>query len=176
VYSEKAYERVYKKPLSQIGLTTPQPPKVINAEKIEFALKTQYTYSATDTVSICQFVYGPSWQMYGPQEMADLMTATTGWAITVEEIQEIGRRRLNLMRAFNAREGLTRDDDTLPKKLFNKALAGGRSDGILIESEELQTGLDLYHEQAGWDAGTGTPTRATLEDVGLGWVADDLNL
>ena len=176
VYSEKAYERYYKKYLDKIGLHTPQHPKVINAEKIEFALKTQYTYSAADTVSVCQFVYGPSWQMYGPQEMADLTAAATGWDITVEEIQEIGRRRLNLMRAFNAREGLTRDNDTLPKKLLTKPLAGGRSDGILIENEELQAGLEMYYKQAGWDAATGTPTRATLEDVGLGWVADDLGV
>jgi aldehyde:ferredoxin oxidoreductase len=176
VYSEKAYERHYKKFLDQIGLHSPQHPKVINLEKIEFALKTQYTYSAADTVSVCQFVYGPSWQMYGPQEMADLMRAATGWDVTVEEIQAIGRRRLNLMRAYNAREGLTRDDDTLPKKLFKKALEGGRSDGIILENEELQAGLELYYEQAGWDATTGAPTRATLEDVGLGWVADDLNL
>ncbi len=174
MYSEKAYERFYKKYLDQIGLHSPQPPKVINAEKIEFALKTQYTYSAADTVSVCQFVYGPSWQMYGPQEMADLMRAATGWDVTVEEIQAIGRRRLNLMRAFNAREGLTRDDDTLPKKLFKKALAGGRSDGIILENEELQAGLEMYYEQAGWDATTGIPTRATLEEVGLAWAADDL--
>lgn len=176
VYSEKAYERFYKVPLSQIGLHTPQPPKVINAEKIEFALKTQYTYSAVDTACICTFVYGPSWQLYNPQDIADLLTAATGWDITVAEVQAIGRRRLNLMRAFNAREGLTRDNDTLPKKLLTKPLTGGRSDGILIESEELQAGLDMYHEQAGWDATTGTPTRATLEDAGLAWVADALNL
>ena len=176
MYHPKLYERTYHKFLGQIGLDKPQPTKVLNAEKIEFALKTQYTYSSADTISVCQFVYGPSWQMYGPQDMADLMTATTGWNITVDEIQEIGRRRLNLMRAFNAREGLTRDHDTLPKKLFKKALEGGRSDGIIIESEELQAGLEMYYEQAGWDAATGTPTRATLEDVGLGWAADDLSL
>jgi aldehyde:ferredoxin oxidoreductase len=80
------------------------------------------------------------------------------------------------MRAYNAREGLTRDQDTLPKKLFKKALEGGRSDGIIIENEEFQIGLALYYEQAGWDAVTGAPTRATLEDVGLGWAADDLGI
>lgn len=176
VYGEKAYERYYKVPLSQIGLHSPQPSKVINPEKMEFALKTQYTYSAADTVSLCQFVYGPSWQLYGPQEMADLLAAATGWDVTVAEIQEIGRRRLNLMRAFNAREGFTRDHDTLPKKLFEKALVGGRSDGLILDNEELQTGLTMYYEQAGWDAVTGTPTRATLEEAGLAWVADALNL
>ena len=176
MYSEKAYERYYKEPLSQIGLNNPKHPKVINPEKIEFALKTQYTYSAADTVSVCQFVYCPSWQMYGPQELADLMRAATGWEVTVEEIQAIGRRRQNLMRAYNAREGLTRDHDTLPKKLFKKALEGGRSDGIILENEELQTGLEMYYEQAGWDVTTGTPTRATLDEVGLSWAADDLAL
>ncbi len=166
----------YKVFLNQIGLNKPQPTKVLNEEKVEFALKTQYTYSAADTVSVCQFVYGPGWQLYGPQDMADLMSASTGWDVSVEEIQEIGRRRLNMMRAYNAREGLTRDQDTLPKKLFKKALEGGRSDGILLENEELQAGLDMYYAQAGWDVADGTPTRPTLEGVGLDWVADDLGL
>lgn len=176
MYHPKLYERTYHQFLGQIGLDKPQPTKALNAEKVEFALKTQYNYSATDTIDVCQFVYGPSWQLYGPQDMADLMTAATGWDVTVEEIQEVGRRRLNLMRAFNAREGLARDRDTLPKKLFRQALQGGRSDGIILEETELQAGLEMYHEQAGWDTETGTPSRATLEDTGLGWVADDLGL
>lgn len=176
MYHPKLYERTYHEYLGQLGLDKPQHPKAMNPEKVEFALKTQYNYSTADTISVCQFVYGPSWQMYGPQEMAELMTAVTGWKYTVDDLQEIGRRRVNLMRAFNAREGLTRDKDTLPKKLFQKALAGGRSDGIVLEEAELQAGLEMYYEQAGWDPETGTPTRTTLEDVGLTWVADDLGL
>jgi aldehyde:ferredoxin oxidoreductase len=160
-----------------LGLTDPQPTKALNAEKVSFALKTQYTYSATDTVSLCQFVFGPGgWQIFGPQEIADVLTSTTGWEIGIDEMQEIGRRRVNMMRAFNAREGLARDADTLPKKLFKQALKGGRSDGIILEEAELAAGLDMYYEQAGWNVASGTPTRATLEDVGLGWVADDLGL
>ncbi|HEX6386382.1 MAG TPA: aldehyde ferredoxin oxidoreductase C-terminal domain-containing protein, partial [Anaerolineae bacterium] len=76
----------------------------------------------------------------------------------------------------NAREGITRDKDTLPKKLFKKALKGGRTDGLALEEVELQAGMDMYFEQAGWDVATGTPTRTTLEDVGLTWVADELRL
>ncbi|MCL4261911.1 MAG: aldehyde ferredoxin oxidoreductase family protein [Anaerolineae bacterium] len=176
LYSPKAYESTYHRFLNQIGLDKPQSAKVLNAEKVEFALKSQYNYSAMDTISICQFVYGPGWQLYGPQDMTDLYAAATGWDVTVDDIQEIGRRRLNLMRAYNAREGLNRDQDTLPKKLFQKALSGGRSDGIVMDEAELQAGMDMYFEQAGWDIATGVPTRATLEDVGLAWVADDLGL
>jgi aldehyde:ferredoxin oxidoreductase len=107
--------------------------------------------------------------------MADLLTAATGWEISVEEVQEIGRRRLNLMRALNARYGLARDKDTLPKKLFKQALEGGRSDGIILDEAELEAGLDMYYEQAGWTA-DGVPTRATLEDVDLGWTAEAMGL
>lgn len=176
VYSQKAYEKVYHEYLGQVGLNKPQPSKAMNAEKIEFALKTQYTYSTADTISVCQFVYGPGWQLYGPQHMADLMTATTGWDVTVDELQEVGQRRLNLMRALNAREGIQREKDTLPKKLFQKALEGGRSDGIIMEVAEFQEGLEMYYEQAGWDVKTAVPTRETLTSLGFDWAADDLGV
>jgi aldehyde:ferredoxin oxidoreductase len=176
MYHPKLYANTYHRFLGQLGLDKPQPPKVLNEEKVEFALKTQYNYSAADTLSVCQFVYGPSWQLYGPQDMADLLAAATGWDVTVDDVQEIGRRRLNLMRALNARYGLARDKDTLPKKLFNKALQGGRSDGMVLDEAELAAGLDMYYEMAGWDVATGVPTRATLEDAGLAWAADEMSL
>jgi aldehyde:ferredoxin oxidoreductase len=181
MYQPKSYEGRgdnpgYKVFLNEIGLNKPQPTKILNAEKIEFALKTQYNYSAMDTMDLCQFVYGPAWQLLGPQDMADLLAAATGWTVTTEDIQEWGRRRLNLMRALNAREGLTRDADTLPKKLFKRRLTGGRSDGLILDESELAAGLEMYYEQAGWDVNSGVPTRETLQSLGLTWAADDLNL
>jgi aldehyde:ferredoxin oxidoreductase len=176
MYHPKVYARSSGVFLSQLGLDKPQPTKVLNAEKVEFALKTQYNYSNADTISVCQFVYGPGWQLFGPQDMADLMHAATGWDIDVAEMQEIGRRRLNLMRAYNAREGLDRAADTLPQKLTQQALAGGRSDGMILSDTELEAGLEMYYMQAGWDTQTGIPTRQTLGECGLGWAADDLGL
>ena len=181
MYHPKLYEGTpeapgYKRYLAQIGLTTPTAPKAMNPEKVEFALLTQYTYSAADVLGYCQFVYGPSWQLYGPQDMADLLAAATGWAVTVDDVQAIGRRRLNLMRAYNAREGLTRDHDTLPKKLFKKPLSGGRSDGIALDPAELDMAITNYFELAGWDVETGVPRRETLQEVGLGWVAEEFNV
>lgn len=176
-YHPRTYERSTGRLLAPLGLTAPQPTKVLNEEKVAFALRTQYTYSTTDTASLCQFVFGPGgWQIYGPEEIAKVLTATTGWDFSIDDVQEIGRRRLNMMRAYNAREGLTRDQDTLPKKLFKKALTGGRSDGLILMEEELASGLEMYYRQAGWDVATGVPTRETLEEVGLAWVADDLGL
>jgi aldehyde:ferredoxin oxidoreductase len=53
----------------------------------------------------------------------------------------IGRKRLNMMRAYNAREGIQRDRDTLPKKMFKTALKNGRTDGVILEREEFEAGL-----------------------------------
>jgi hypothetical protein len=36
--------------------------------------------------------------------------------------------------------------------------------------------MDTHFEQADWDVTSSVPTRATLEDAGLAWVADDLGL
>ncbi len=181
LYSPKGYEGTEEEPgnkrfLNQIGLFNPQHPKVMNEPKIEYALKTQYNYSALDTMGLCQFVYGPAWQLFGPQDTADLMAAATGWDITVEDVQEIGRKRLNLMRALNAREGILKDRDTLPKKLYDKGLEGGRTDGMKIDRDEVAAGIKMYYDQAGWDAETGIPSRDTLLELDLAWVADELNL
>lgn len=171
-YNERAYEGTSKY-LEPLGLTTPVPTKSLGKEKVEFTLKTHYTYGAADSMSVCQFVFGAGWQLYTPVDMANFMSAATGWDVDVAEIQLCGQRRTNLMRAYNLREGLTRADDMLPQKLFKKALEGGRSDGILLDRAEIEAGIDMYFDQAGWDA-AGVPSRETLESIDLGWVADDM--
>lgn len=160
--------------LSTLGLTNPQKPKVLNEAKVEFALKTQYTYSACDTMNLCQFVFGPSWQLLDVNDMAEVYQSATGWATSIDDVQAIGQRRLNLLRAFNAREGLTREHDKLPKRVFGEALKGGKSAGIVLDEAELEAAKDSYYAMAGWDVASGVPTRATLEACGLGWVADQL--
>jgi aldehyde:ferredoxin oxidoreductase len=153
--------------LAAIGLTAPQEDRVMNREKARLALYTQWTYSFMDTADLCQFVWGPSWQLGGTAEMAELMTAVTGWETTIADVQRIGERRLNLMRAFNAREGAGRDRDTLPRRLHDEPLHGGVSDGLFVPREELEAALDDYYDLAGWDVTTGMPGRAKLEELGL---------
>lgn len=163
--------KAYPERMAEIGLTNPQPNKVLNEEKVRFALQTQYVYSALDSVNMCQFVFGPAWQLYGTGQLAETMRAITGWDVTVEELIRLGERRLNMLRAFNAREGIGREADMLPKKL-HKALVGGKSDGLFVPPEEVEQAKDTYYAMAGWDVASGTPTRARLEQLDLAWVAD----
>jgi aldehyde:ferredoxin oxidoreductase len=165
----------YGKRMADIGLTDQQPEEVLNEAKVEFALKTQYAYSALDTADACQFVFGPSWQLLGMEELAGVISAVHGEETTVDDLMTIGARRLNMLRAFNAREGITREQDTLPKRLF-EPLEGGPSNGKFIDREEFEAALATYYEMAGWDSVTGNPTAATLEDLGLGWLIAELPL
>lgn len=174
-----AYERAYKyyqKRLNTIGLDKPQEKFSLTPEKVEFALKTQHLYSMLDSVNLCQFVYGPTWQLYDPQQTADMIKHVTGWEVTIDELQQVGERRVNMLRAFNAREGFDRKDDKLPRKFFKKALKGGKTDGVILDEEEFEEALDSYYQQSGWDVKTGTPTRTKLESLELGWIADQLAL
>ena len=125
-----------------------------------------------DTANVCQFVFGPGWELLGMDELAQMNSAILGWEMTVDDLMTYGERRLNLLRAFNAREGFTRDDDTLPRRLFDEPLEGGSSDGISIDEDEFEEALDEYYRQAEWDPDTGNPTRPTLERLDLAWVAD----
>ncbi len=161
---------MYLDRLAKLGLTEPQRNKAMNPAKVKFAFETQKNYSFLDTASLCQFVWGPAWTLYGPDEIVALMRAVTGWDVTLEEAQQVGERRINMMRAFNAREGATRELDTLPKKLF-KPLKGGKSDGVFIPKEELEAALETYYDLAGWDKATGNPSAAKLAELGLEWLA-----
>ncbi|NOY99527.1 MAG: aldehyde ferredoxin oxidoreductase family protein [Chloroflexi bacterium] len=158
----------YPERMAEIGLTDPQPNDVLNEEKIRFALTTQYLYSALDSVNMCQFVFGPSWHLYSTNQLVEAIRLVTGWEVDVEELLRVGERRLNLLRAFNAREGFTRADDKLPRKMF-QPLKGGPTDGVALTEEEIETAKDMYYRMAGWDE-NGVPTRGKLAELGLEWI------
>ena len=161
----------YPERMAQLGLTDPQPADNLNAEKVKYAYTTQCLYSAMDSVNVCQFVYGPAWHLYDAEQLAQMISLVTGWEVSVAELLKVGERRLNLLRAFNAREGLGRNEDKLPMKMY-QALKGGASDGVALSEAEFEAALDLYYELAGWDVKTGMPTKEKLENLGFSWLAE----
>lgn len=154
--------------LKQIGLGAPQPAYSLTEEKVRFAYETEVFYSMLDSAELCQFVYGPTWTLYDGKETVEMMNSVTGWDLTLEELMTVGRRRISLFRAFNAREGLGRKDDKLPKKFF-KALQGtGPTAGFALTHEEVDSAIDTYYKLAGLNA-DGAPTRETMESLDLAW-------
>ena len=159
--------------LKMIGLGEPQPGYSLTPEKVRFAYLTEVFYSMLDSVELCQFVFGPAWTLYGPAETVEMIRAVTGWDVTLDELMEVGYRRLQLFRTFNAREGLGRKDDRLPKKFF-KALQGtGPTAGFALTHEEVDSAIDHYYKLAGLNA-DGAPTRETLKKHDIEWAAEYL--
>jgi len=160
-----------KQKLSEIGLTRRLPIQDLSSDKVNYAWKTQVLYSVMDSVNLCQFVFGPAWQLYGPKQIVELINASTGWNTTMDEVMKVGERRIAMMQAFNAREGVGHDKNTLPKKLFKPLTGKGPTVGVAIQHEELDRAIQDYYKLAGCDS-KAKPTRGRLMELGLPWVAE----
>jgi aldehyde:ferredoxin oxidoreductase len=167
-YYEEGVAELNLNRLKLIGLSEPQPGYSLTPEKVRFAYLTEVFYSMLDSVELCQFVYGPAWTLYGPAETAEMIRAVTGWDITVEELMTVGERRLNLFRMFNAREGLDRKDDKLPKKFYKRLQGTGPTAGIALTHDEIESAIDEYYRLAGW-TNNGIPTSETMERLDIAW-------
>ncbi|MZP29560.1 aldehyde ferredoxin oxidoreductase [Heliobacterium undosum] len=99
----------------------------------------------------------------GAGDYADLLSAAMGVEWTADEVLAAGDRIYNLERLFNMQAGLTKADDTLPKRLLEEPLPEGPSKGWVHKLDEL---LPLYYEVRGWDA-DGVPTKEKLQALGL---------
>ena len=162
--------KAYPERMKEIGLTNPQEKLALNKEMMRFAMITQHLSSAVDSLSVCAFVFGASFQLYSPEELVKTVNAVMGWDVDMKEILEVGERRLNMLRAFNSREGVGRESDTLPKKMFKRPLEGGRSDGYVLDEGEWEVALEDYYRLCDWDVETGHPSLRKMESLGLGWV------
>ncbi len=162
-----------RKFLYQIGIWKRYGPDqlILDEGKVRFAFNSQCFYSLADTLCLCQFVWGPCWQVFGPLELVDFCRDGLGWETSLYELMLAGERRINMMRFFNAREGFTREDDILPERLFTP-LPDGPSEGVALNEAELNEARELYYRFAGWDPGTGNPTGTSLKRLSLGWLLD----
>ena len=121
-----------------------------------------------DCVGTCKFMG----MALATEDWVDMISNCVGWDFGVSDFRKAGERVYNLARAFNVREGLTRADDTLPKRLLEEPLPEGPAEGHKVE--KLDQMLDAYYEFRGWDKKTGKPTPEKLKELGLDYVVDKM--
>ena len=107
------------------------------------------------------------------QEMSDAIRTITGMDMDVSRLKAIGERIYNLQRSYGVLHGITREDDALPARFANEPNPSGHAKGETLDLEPM---LDEYYRLRGWDVGTGIPTRAKLQELGLESVADRLGV
>jgi aldehyde:ferredoxin oxidoreductase len=128
-----------------------------------------------------------------------IYSAVTGNEIDQDELYKIGERIFNLERAILLRDGRKgREDDRIDEHYFTEPLkampiqefgqvyhnfwvwAPGKDgellikDGYTLDHGEFEKMMDEYYQYRGWDLKTGIPTKAKLEELGLGDIAGEI--
>ena len=115
--------------------------------------------AAVDSTGLCLFTTGA----WGLEEFASQLDAACEGEWTAERLIMVGERVWNLERQFNLAAGLTRADDTLPRRLLETPAPSGTGKGRV---NELDVMLPEYYEARGWTP-DGEPTTQTLQRLGL---------
>ena len=116
--------------------------------------------TAHDNTGVCLFVGGSG----GPLEtFVPCTAAATGVAFDFDAFVRAGERTWNVERVWNLRAGLTKADDSIPKRLIKQAHKQGPSAGVTVNLDAM---LPDYYQERGWDK-EGVPTAEKLAELGL---------
>jgi aldehyde:ferredoxin oxidoreductase len=104
-----------------------------------------------DALIMCRFYR----DLYQWDELAQMVEMTTGMSLSKDQLREIASNIQTATRIFNMREGITRADDTLPKRFFEEPIGSKKS---IITREALEQLKDDYYRLREWDK-NGSPLR-----------------
>ena len=110
-------------------------------------------FAVSDCLGICRFVT-QGWNspnLLDYDHFSELIKLSVGFEIRPDDLREIGRRVIDLERLINQREGLTRLDDTLPRRFFDEPMQQGITAGHQIDREKFADLLIRYYRLRGWD-------------------------
>jgi aldehyde:ferredoxin oxidoreductase len=146
------------KKLQPLGILDPVPHDDMGPRKVGLFKLLQCTEIINDCMVICLFL------PYSFPQVADLISAVTGWNTTPTELITIAERVLTTSRLFNIREGLTSADDMLPERFFQPKTDGPLADKC-ITYDEAERARSYYYTLMGWDASTGIPLPERVEEL-----------
>ena len=121
--------------------------------------ESQDRVAALDSTGLCLFTTSG----WGLEEFAMQLDAACEGDWDVDRLMVTGERVWNLERQFNMAAGLTKADDSLPKRLLEVPAPSGTAKGKVNELGKM---LPEYYEARGWTP-DGEPTTQTLQRLGL---------
>lgn len=96
-----------------------------------------------DTLILCRFYR----DLYQWAELSTIIEGTTGLKLDKEGMRYIAARVASDTRRFNIREGLTPEDDRLPRRFHKEALESGK----VITEGDMNSLLQDYYKSRGWN-------------------------
>jgi aldehyde:ferredoxin oxidoreductase len=161
--------------LQGMGFYETQQPSDLDENKARFYAYSQRWTSAIDSVGTCFFTFN-IWSILSLKDLLDLINTVTGWEYTFFEFMLLGERRVNMVKAFNTREGFTSEDDMLPERLFTEPIKNNFSpEGTKIDKDDFLNVREHYYGMNGWDPKTGIPSKYKMTELGLSWAMNFLS-
>jgi aldehyde:ferredoxin oxidoreductase len=145
-------------------------PFVADPEEVKVLVDLEDALTLMDAAGGCKFMG----ILLTAEDISNLIANATGWEFGVEEFRKSGERIYNLTRACCIREGINREQDTLPGRLMEEPLPAGPAEGMVIDSETLEMMKDAYYRFRGWDQATGIPKPEKLTELGLDYLIEEL--
>ncbi|MGE5397100.1 MAG: aldehyde ferredoxin oxidoreductase family protein [Chitinophagales bacterium] len=102
---------------------------------------------------------------------AEAIKLATGLTMTTGRFLQMGERVFNMERMFNMREGLTFEDDILPKRLL-KELSDPGNPATIVPLDKM---LPEYYRVRGWKA-DGQPASSKLKQLSINLESKDNSL
>ena len=124
-------------------------------------------HAITDALGVCRFLTAFS-SPHGLQyrQFARFIRLATGLEISSRELRTTAERIYTLERMLLVGDGISRKDDTLPKRYFEEPIPEGPAKGAVIERQGFDSMLDDYYRLHGWDK-DGIPAKRTLNRLGI---------
>ncbi|TFF91672.1 aldehyde ferredoxin oxidoreductase [Candidatus Thorarchaeota archaeon] len=150
---------------------TTDPPDGSAVELVESMVRSRNEKLLTDSLEVCHFTYHLPLSF---EQKIRLLNGATGLHYDEADMMEFAERVATLSRLFNYREGITRQDDTLPKKFWTPQEQGPR-EGMkaFVDKHDFEKSLDKFYELRGWNE-NGVPTSDRIQELGLSDVVKGL--
>lgn len=113
-----------------------------------------------NSLGICRFCVSSQYKT-----LLKAVNVATGWSLGVEDALTVGKRTVNLLRAFNVRHGLNPESER-PSPRYGSTPSDGPAAGVGI-MKHFDKMLRTYRREMGWDEETGKPLPETLRKYGL---------
>ncbi|MEE9398867.1 MAG: aldehyde ferredoxin oxidoreductase family protein [Dehalococcoidales bacterium] len=151
------------KEMNAMGILEPLPADDLSPAKVRLVTYYSNWIHFLNCAVCCYFVMSLS--RVGFERITQLVSSVTGWNTTFFEILKVGERAVNLARIFNLREGLTVQDDNMPKRFFTPHGSGPLQEAL--DPEAFQKAKETYYEMMGWP--DGSPSSGKLGELGIEW-------
>jgi aldehyde:ferredoxin oxidoreductase len=157
----RAHDIEYPKPFEERALKFEDKPEIV--------YKTVHRVMIEESLITCRFFGGYYGSLEPNENHLKILSLTTGFNMTLEELWKTARRIRTLIRCLEVRDGFSRKEDVNapPPRMLNEPIPEGPSKGAYAKPSEFKFMINKLYDLMGWERETGKPKKETLKELGL---------